>query len=186
MSEENKVLTKKITEESIRAEFEATYEHRVERYLEVKPHGIIPNTHFARASSECFRLYRDGHYYGCISLVQSVAEALTVFLAKKNGINSDHEYEKLIAILKSKQVITDEQATNFKIIWKKRNDYHHLNDDVSTELAELQSLAKEKIEKLKEIESEVFSFSIKQAGVITPDKPQYWRQTGSQVFLRLD
>jgi uncharacterized protein YutE (UPF0331/DUF86 family) len=124
-------------------------------------------------------------YYGCISLVQSVAEAITKFLAKENSLTPNREYKKLIAILMNKKIITPAQASNFKIIWKKRNSYHHLNNDVSSELEELRVLSREKIEKLKSIESEIFSFT-HDKGTLIPDNPRYWRKTGNQVFLRLD
>ena len=39
---------------------------------EIQP--IIPYTHFAKASSECWDMFDNAHYYGCISLTQAVAE----------------------------------------------------------------------------------------------------------------
>ena len=73
------------TEDGIKQEFEQTLSSRVERYLKVKPHGIVPLTEFAPVSAECTLLFRDGHFYGSIALSQAVAEAIAKFLCQKNG-----------------------------------------------------------------------------------------------------
>lgn len=78
-----KLVDKAQTADTLRQEFELTLEDRVNRYLELKPHGIIPNSHFAAVSAECHLLYRDGHFYGAVSLTLAVAEALVKFLCKK-------------------------------------------------------------------------------------------------------
>ena len=80
----DKLIQQKQTEDSMKQEFDQTLSERAIRYLEVKPYGIIPNTKFAAASSECSLLFRDDHFYGCIALVQAVAEALVRFLCQKN------------------------------------------------------------------------------------------------------
>ena len=63
-----------VTEDGIKQEFEQTLSSRVDRYLKIKPHGIIPLTEFAPVSAECALLFRDGHFYGSIALAQAVAE----------------------------------------------------------------------------------------------------------------
>ena len=78
MSVDPAILQKQV-EDYMREEFEGTLSERVVRYIQVKPHEIISNTHFSAPSSECSLLFRDGHFYGCIALVQAVAEALTHF-----------------------------------------------------------------------------------------------------------
>ena len=67
------------TTDSIKQEFEHTLQERVERYLQVKPHEIIANTPFAVPSAECRFLFRDGHFYACIALVQAVTEAIVQY-----------------------------------------------------------------------------------------------------------
>jgi hypothetical protein len=64
------------TEDGIKQEFEHTLSSRVERYLKVKPHGIVPLTEFAPVSGECTLRFRDGHFYGSIALSQAVAEEM--------------------------------------------------------------------------------------------------------------
>jgi len=63
------------TTDSIKQGFQQTLSERVERYLQVKPYEIIPNAPFAAPSTECSLLFRDGHFYACIALVQAVVEA---------------------------------------------------------------------------------------------------------------
>lgn len=67
-------------QESIKQEMKQTLSFRAERYSKVKPHGVIPYTPFAPASAECPLFFRDGHFYGCIALVQAVAEAISRFM----------------------------------------------------------------------------------------------------------
>ena len=76
MDEETKreLFQRAQTANSIKQEFEQTLSERVERYLQVKPHEIIPDAPFAVPSAECSLLFRDGHFYACIALVQAVAE----------------------------------------------------------------------------------------------------------------
>ena len=50
------------TEDGIKQEFEQTISSRVERFMKVRPHGIVPSTEFARASLETTFLFRDGHF----------------------------------------------------------------------------------------------------------------------------
>jgi len=74
--EPNNLIQQNLMEDSIKQELEQTLSLRTHRYLKVKPHGIVPYTQFAPISAECVLLFRDGHYYGCITLAQSVAEAI--------------------------------------------------------------------------------------------------------------
>jgi len=86
------LMQQKFTEDSIEQEFEQTLSSRVQRYLKVKPHGIVPYTKFASVSAECALLFRDGHFYGCIALSQAVAEAIVRFLCQKNGWKPKKEF----------------------------------------------------------------------------------------------
>jgi hypothetical protein len=79
------IMRRMVAQDGIKQEFEQTLGSRVNRYLKVKPHGIIPLTEFASVSAECALLFRDGHFYGAIALSQAVAEAVAKFLCQKNG-----------------------------------------------------------------------------------------------------
>jgi len=180
----NKIIEKRILEDTLKQEFEITLQDRIDRYLKVKPHGIIPNTPFARASSECSKAYRDGQFYGCISLTQSVAESLVKHLCKCNSSRPYKVFERNIGALLKRGFITAEQSEDLLKIWEDRDDFHHLNDNVESDYLKLIALAESKLILLNKIEKQVFDFSINK-GAIVPKNPKYWT-TGTQVFLRLE
>lgn len=162
-----------ITADSIKQEFEQTLPSRVERYLKVKQPIMVPYTEFAPASAECALLFRDGHYYGCISLSQAVVEAITRFLCRRNGWNPKKKFEQNVEKLKARRFISEETYDKFVKIWKDRNDYHHLNPSIEIERQNLESLACEKVVLLKEIEMDIFRFTTDN-GAIKPEKKKYW------------
>lgn len=182
-----KLIQQKQVEESIRQEFEGTLPERVTRYLQVKPHPITPNTHFAAVSAQCSLLFRDGHFYGCIALTQAVAEALVKFLCRKNSWKPAKEFEANIERLSVRNVISDELKESFLMIWENRDDYHHLNPSIETDRRKLEELAREKARLLAGIESEIFHFAVVN-GELVPKHPKYWDISGKQanVFLRLE
>jgi hypothetical protein len=185
----NKLVEKAQAKDTLKQMFELTLDARTERWCEIKPHNIIPNSHFAAVSAECYELYRDGHFYGAISLSQSVAEALLRFLCEKNGIEPDEErYWENIKKLK-KFGIDEELLKLFKAIRQARNDYHHLNPAIETDVQASGALAKEKLQTLQAIESEIFAYTTNE-GKINPAHPQYWDLDAStntmQVYLRID
>jgi len=178
-------IQQKLVEDSIKQEVEQTLPHRAARYLQVKPHEIVPYTHFSAASAECSLLFRDGHFYGCIALTQAVAEALVRFLCQSNSWDPDKEFEKNMKKLSKRNFISDKLKDSLLRIWNKRNDYHHLNLNVETERQALEELAREKARLLVEVESEIFRYKVID-GKIIPEHPKYWKASGNQVFLRLE
>ncbi len=173
--------------DDIKMDVEATAQIRAERYLKVKPHGIVPNTEFAGVSTECAALFRDGHYFGAIALSQAVAEAIVKFLCTKNGWRPKKVYEENVGKLRTRGFISDSLDKTFHRIWEKRDDYHHLNSTIETDRQSLEALALSKLEDLKFIESEVFKFSIKD-GKLVPANPKYWdlKDDGTtEAYLRL-
>ncbi len=182
------LMQEKITEESIKQELEQTLASRVQRYLKVKPHGIVPYTKFAPASAECTFLFRDGHFYGCIALAQAVAEAIVRFLCQRNSWRPGNNFEKNVQNLCTRKFISKDLRDRFFKIWEKRDDYHHLNPKVETDRQRLEEIAYEKVLLLKEIESEIFAFSVIE-GRLAPKNNKYWgvQQNGSvPVYLKLD
>lgn len=182
-----KMIEKKQLTDTLRADFEPTLEDRVTRYLEVKPHDIIPNAHFAGVSTECASLFRDGHYYGCIALAQSVAEALVRLICQKNYLGASDDFEKNVGTLSRRKLISDNLKVRFLKIWERRNDYHHLNPNIERNPQELERLAKEKAQLLVECESEIFAYTTAD-GKLRPNHPKYWDITDNQaqVYLRLE
>jgi len=182
-----RIIKKAEAENTLKQEFNLMFDQRVERYLELRPHGIIPNSHFAAVSAECYSLYRDGHFYGAVSLSQSVAEALVKFLCNKNGWKPNKDFEENIKQLITRQKITQDLADIFIRLWEDRNDYHHLNPNIEQERQTLESLAKSKLTDLRTIEADLFAYSIND-GKMSPKYPKYWEITGGTVpvFLRFD
>jgi hypothetical protein len=177
-----------ITRDGIKQEFDQTLSFRVERYLRVKPHGIIPLTEFAPVSAECALLFRDGHFYGSIALSQAVGEAIVRFLCQKNGFKPKKSFEENVAKLETREFISKSMKEEFLSLWEKRDDYHHLNPTIETDREKLEILAYEKVSLLKKIESEIFKFSIVD-GRLVPENSKYWtlQPNGTvPVFLRLD
>jgi len=190
MDEETKreLFQRAQTANSIKQEFEQTLSERVERYLQVKPHEIIPNAPFAVSSAECSLLFRDGHFYACIALVQAVAEAIVRYVCDIDFRKHDKVFEKNVEKLHTRKFIDDKLQETLLKIWEKRDDYHHLNSSVKSDRDTLEKLAKEKACLLVEIESEIFKFSFGNDGSIIPKYPKYWKIRGNQaeVFLRLE
>jgi hypothetical protein len=186
MNNVSKIVEKRRVEDRLRQEFEQTLFSRIQRWLSVKPHHLISYNYFSRVSSECYLLYRDGHYYGCISLTQSVAEALVKQLHTVHIQTKYDNYEKTIKQLQVKKILVD-LLPLLTDIWSKRNDYHHLNATIEDDIAKLQELAKAKIEKLNIIEKEVYSFTTNH-GKLVAKYPQYWNREENTVngYLRID
>ncbi len=182
---ENENIEKRLAEDTLRQLFEQTLPDRIRRYLEVKPHPITAYHHFSSVSAECIDLFRDGHFFGCISLVQAVTEALVKFLCIRNGWKSEKQFEKNIHKLFSRKFISDQVKDYFLQIWQTRDDYHHLNPNIETDRQKLESIAREKLDILNKIESDIFAFTLVE-GKIRPTNLKYWDIDGdtAEVFLR--
>jgi len=175
MDEETKrgLFQRAQTTDSIKQEFQQTLPERVERYLQVKPHEIIPNAPFAAPSAECSLLFRDGHFYACIALVQAVAEATVRYVCDIDFGKHDKVFEKNVDKLHTRKFIDDKLQKSLLKIWDKRDDYHHLNSNVKSDRNTLEILAKDKACLLVEVESEIFKFSFGNDGSIIPKYPKY-------------
>jgi len=186
--EKNKLIQQKLLEDSIKQEIIQTLSLRAQRYLKVKPHGIVPYTQFAPVSAECTLLFRDGHFYGCITLAQSVAEAIVRFLCQKNSWKPKKDFEKNINTLLNRKIISEKLENIFLKIWENRHDYHHLNQNIEVKRIKLEEISYKKVLLLKEIESEIFKFTTKN-GKLIPENKKYWElnKDGTiPVFLRLE
>lgn len=185
----NNLIQQKLIEDSIKQETEQTLSLRAQRYLKVKPHGVVPCTQFAAVSAECTLLFRDGHYYGCITLTQSVAEAIVRFLCQKNSWKPEKDFEKNINKLLNRNFISEKLKNKFLQIWENRDDYHHLNPKIEVQRTKLEEISYEKVLLLKEIESEIFKFSLNKDGKLIPENKKYWelQKNGTiPVFLKLE
>lgn len=181
----NQIIKERMVEQDLRQLFELKLPERIKRHLEVKPHPIVANLHFSTASAECIELFRDGHFYGCIALTQAVAEALVRFLCERNGWSPDKVFEKNVAALLRRNSISDTMKGWLLQIWDSRNDYHHLNPTIETDRKKLETLAREKMNLLKEVEADIFRFTFVD-GKIAPTQPKYWDSGQANVYLRLE
>ena len=154
-----------------------------------EPHGIIPNHHFAKASSECIGLYRDGYLLSAVMVSQAVAEGIWRFVLERNQIGGGKKKNRptIAAVLVGRKIISAECADAFGRIWRSfRNDVHHMNPKVST--VKFPEVAKQNMDDLATIERELFAVTFgAEAGKLVLVQPRYWdlQEDGTtQVFLR--
>ena len=154
---------------------QAVAEERVDRYLRAQHHGIVANTPFAPASAECILLFRDGHFYGAISLSQAVGEALVRHMCRSNQWRPAENFEQNVRKLKERGFIDAGIESELLRLWDKRDDYHHLNPTVARDRGELETLALAKIRALSDVERFVFAWEPGgRPGSIRLLRPQYW------------
>jgi hypothetical protein len=176
-----------VIERHLRQLFELKLRERIKRHLEVKPHPIVANHHYSTASAECMELFWDGYFYGCIALAQSVAEALVKFLCERNGWSPGRVFEKNVDTLLRRNFISDAMKGCLLQIWDRRHDYHHLNPTIETDRKKLETLAREKMRLLSDVEANIFHFTWV-GGKIAPTHPKYWGIDGGKadVYLRFE
>jgi len=174
--------------EQLRLADEARLRGRTERATRTKVHGIIPGHFFSAASTECRELFIDGHYYGCISLSQAVAEALVRYLGDVQRVGARKDPAVRAVRLHKKGAVSKTAADAFQRIWSHdRNAFHHINETIPTDPGVLEQLAEDCVNALYEIESDVFAFDIVE-GALVPKHLIYWPKEDSEhlkAFLRL-
>jgi hypothetical protein len=92
----------------MRQALDQTLDDRVERYLEVAHQGIVPNHHFAAASSECIDLYRDGYALSAVMVSQAVAEGIWRVVLERNEVQADRDRPALAATLVERGILSTE------------------------------------------------------------------------------
>ena len=175
---------KKITvRQDLQSEFNGTIDQRVERYLEIDHQNIIGNHHFASASSECIKIYSDGHFISAVMVSQAVNEGIVRFIAERNniGLHLDGDKSKtksvseIIDQLEQKNIITHACAEASRNIYGSfRNDVHHMNPKVAEIATYFRGLAKCNLQNLSKIEREIFGFNIASDGSLILQQPKYW------------
>jgi hypothetical protein len=170
------------------ADCQSLASERAERYLRARHHGIVADTPFAPASAECIDLFRDGHYYGAISLSQAVGEALVRHMCRSDNWKPAENFGENVRKLQERRFVDGAVKDELLRLWEKRDDYHHLNPTVARDRVELEELALTKIRALGEIERFVFAWAPSETpGAIKLLRPQYWPDRGAgrvSVFLR--
>lgn len=180
---EQKEIKKIVVRQDLQSEFNGTIDQRVERYLEIDHQNIIGNHHFASASTECIKIYSDGHFLSAVMVSQAVNEGIVRFIAERNNIPLylDHDKSKtknvsgLIDELEQKSIITRICAEASRNIYRSfRNDVHHMNPKVAEIAIYFRDLAKRNLQDLAKIEKEIFGFSVASNGSIILQQPKYW------------
>jgi hypothetical protein len=171
-------------------EFNWSLDSRIQRHLDLRPHQIVANSHFAAVSTECHSLYRDGHYYGTIALAQAVTEALVKFMCVANRWRPGSNFETNVNKLRTRGVITNELQALLTSVWRERDDYHHLNSGILQDQRKLEALAKEKLSGLKALEEDLFAYTLEQ-GKLVPKYRKYWPESDEldgavSAYLRFD
>ena len=175
MSDTNAEASREGLRQSLRADFDHHLEARIDRYLEVNHHQIIPFHHFAEASAQCLDLYRDGYFIVCIMATQAVCEGIVKLVAERNEITrqEDETREEQINRMVSSNLLSDEaRQAALQIHRSFRNDYHHMNPCIAT--LDHCALAKRNIMDLANVEREVFAFTRGAGGAIRPQNILYW------------
>ena len=152
---------------------ERTREERIDRYLEIDRQKIIGEHHFARASTECIHLYRDGHFISTVMTTQAVNEGIIKFVAGRNNIKHENmNHSKRLKTLKDKSIISQDCLEASEQIRRSyRDDIHHMNPPVAQ--INFPELAKKNIQNLAVIECEFWSTAII-GGKLMPFQPKYW------------
>lgn len=179
--------------ENIELQCKGSIEEKIDRYLEIEHQGIIGGHYFAKASSECINLYRDGYFIGAVMMSHAINEGIIKFIAERNDIDRNKKdgntktIEQLICEFKEKDIISKQCTIASIKIWKSfRADIHHMNPKVAE--IPFPNIAQQNLKHLSTIEKELFGYADKN-GAIHPHQPKYWdiNPNGTMpAFLRLE
>src|SRR3972149_4320084 len=158
---QSEIIRRSLIKEEIESQCVSFIEQKIDRYLEIDHQWIICDHHFARASSECIYLYRDGYFIGAVMMSHSINEGIIKFVAERNKISRNREdgstktIDELIRELKNKDIISENCAAASTKIWGSfRADIHHMNPTVAK--IPFQKLAQQNLKHLSTIEKEIF------------------------------
>lgn len=163
--------------------FFAQLPNMVERKLRFEKHSIIPAHHFSNALSETKESFVWGQYYGSITVAQATAEGIAKFICERSQLEERFftdrhrgaNQSERIQELKTKGIISAACAGAFEAIrGTDRNDFHHLNRAIVTELSILEQRAEECLRSLFTIESELFECPLGPGGTLNPKFPKFW------------
>ncbi len=94
-------------EKEAREDFERDLTTRLDRAIRVPIGAIAPAHHFAAPILECRRMFIAGHFFGCITLTQAVAEAVARFLVTANNLTVPdmNDYGSVVNALQKNRAI---------------------------------------------------------------------------------
>jgi hypothetical protein len=162
-------------ETSIRNEVLRTLSDRAARFLQVRGMVLVPDAPFAAPSAECAAQFRDGHYFGCIALTQTVLEAVVrhiwqVQLEKKP--NQEGSFEKKLDALHKKKLISDAWKTKLDQMWADRHTFLSLCPSEESDRQKLEDMASHTLKLLNELEHKFFGFAVRDE-IVLPDHSEY-------------
>ena len=100
-------------------------------------------------------MFIDGHFFGCITLTQSVAEGIARFVLSKNAhviVKDPSDHEAVINALqkdRSRPVVSPEAFAAFQRIRcprkrkEDRNAYHHLTEEIELDYGRRETRAEQ-------------------------------------------
>jgi hypothetical protein len=114
---------------------------------------------FAAPSAECAKQFRDGSYFGCIALTQSLLEAIIrhvwqIKLTKKP--NPGASFDKNLEALHKKKIITDDWKNKLYQIWADRHSFYYLRPSVECDRRKLEEKARDWLKSLDDLEREFY------------------------------
>ncbi len=186
-------MTKEALIEFQKDKLQRSFERRLpkmaeRRWLSSNLQQIIPDGFFSAASTECREMFVAGHFYGCISLCQAVAEGLSKMVTEVCQTKKGKDFTERVHRLLRQNLITKEVADAFLgIHGKDRDDFHHLNSNVEQDVRKLEERAFECLNALYEVERELFAHGYTDNGGIDPKHPKYWPKADAQslrAFIR--
>jgi hypothetical protein len=179
--------------QSIESQCKDSIEEKIKRYLEIEHQGIIGGHYFAKVSSECIYLYRDGYFIGAVMMSHAINEGIIKFIAERNNIERHKEegvtktIKELIDEFKTKKIISENCTDASTKIWASfRADVHHMNPKIAE--IPFQELAQQNLKCLSIIEKEIFGHHYNN-GAMVLHQPKYWninKDGTASAFLRLE
>lgn len=169
-----------VIEKQMRASFEASLPSRINRAAQIDLQSVIPAQWFAAAASECAGMYISGFFYGTISIAQAYVEALSNFLSTHHKIGAKNAPLLRWKRLEQKGIVSKSAYDAACLVFDERNDFHHLNKDIEQNYRKLECRAKECVNHIHTIESEVFSHSFDNGKIILHN-PEYWPGDNAEI-----
>ncbi len=156
----------------LQSQFNSRLEESIDRALEIQQQNIIPNHHFSMVSSECIRLYQDGHLTATVMATQALNEGLIRFIEERNSITDQIDRSVSVERLVMHVIISTEAGEASKRILRSfRNDFHHMNPSILK--VPIKDIAKRNIEDICLIEKELFDCTFAD-GKLRPKQRKYW------------
>jgi len=161
-------------EASIKNEVLRTISDRAARFLQVRGMVLVPDAPFAAPSAECAAQFRDGHYFGCIALTQTVLESVVrhiwqVQLKKKPA--QEGSFEKNLDALHKKNLISDAWKITLGQMWNDRRTFLSLRPSEESDRQKLADMAHYTLKLLNELEHAFFGFVVWD-GIVFPNHPE--------------